>query len=246
MTNTASEATLRRIRNHLAVAEHPNTPPAEAEAHRERAYNLMATHGIERAHLAAAGEVTDELASIPFLIDKTYQEQRSDLIAAIASAKRCRTLQWKLNGKLYLMVSGYQSDLEAVQMLCASLALQMKREVADVTPTGRKSLSTARKDFMAGFASRVGEKLRDVEKQAAAAAPTPAAGRRSTDLVLRDRQAAVDAYFAKMTPNAEAAKRRKVSDSNAYYAGREAGERADLGAASRNRVGAAAQRALNA
>ncbi|WP_433235311.1 DUF2786 domain-containing protein [Streptosporangium sp. CA-135522] len=243
---TAPEAKLDLIRKLLAVAEHPGTPELEAETYRERAYTLMAKYGIERAHLAAAGQITDELASIPLIIDKTHQAERCALLGGIASAKRCRVLQWQLDGKTYLMVSGYRSDLDAVQMLYASLALQMSKEVAAVTPTGRKSLSTARKDFMAGFSSRVREKLRDAEKQAVDAAPTPAAGSRSTDLVLRDRQAAVDAYFEKMTPNVGAVKTRKVNDRDAYFAGREAGDRADLGASSRNRVGSSGQRALDA
>lgn len=240
----APAAKLERIRRLLAVAEHPGTTSHLAETYRERAYALMAKYGVERAHLAAAGEITDELASIPLVVDKTHQAERCSLLGFIASAKRCRTLQWKLNGTTYLMVSGYRSDLEAVQMLYASLALQMAKEVATVTPTGRKSLATARKSFMAGFASRVGEKLRKAEE--AATATTQVTAGRSTDLVLRDRQAAVDDYFDRMTPNVGAVKTRKVGDHNAYHAGRQAGDRADLGGSTRNRVGAASQRALNA
>ncbi|MDP9843336.1 DUF2786 domain-containing protein [Streptosporangium lutulentum] len=239
----APAAKLELIRKLLAVAEHPGTPAIEAETYRERAYALMAKFGVERAHLAAAGEITDELASIPLIIDKTHQAERCALLSAIASAKHCRTLLWKLDGKTYVMVSGYQSDLDAVQMLYASLALQMAKEVATVTPAGRKGLATARKSFMAGFASRVGEKLRDAEK-AATVETTHVAGR-STDLVLRDRDAAVSDYFDRMTPNAGSVKRQKVGDTSAYFAGREAGDRADLGGSNRNRVGTG-QRALNA
>ncbi|GGO62996.1 DUF2786 domain-containing protein [Nonomuraea cavernae] len=238
----APEKTLDRIRKYLAVAEHPGTGAEEAETFRERAYKLMATYGIERAHLAAAGQITDELASFPLVVDKTHQAERILLLTAITSAKQCRVLQWKLNGKTYLMVSGYQSDLEAVQMLYASLSLQMIKEVAHVTPAGRKSLVTARKSFMAGFASRVGEKLRAANKAATVEAAHVEG--RSTDVVLRDRQAAVNDYFNRMTPNTGTIKARKVGDTDAYYAGREAGDRADLGGGAR--LGSSGQRALNA
>ncbi|MFG1709161.1 hypothetical protein ACFLIM_38820 [Nonomuraea sp. M3C6] len=117
----------------------------------------------------------------------------------------------------------------------------MLNEVARVTPTGRKTLSTARKSFMAGFASRVGEKLREANKAATSSAAHVEG--RSTDLVLRDRKAAVDDYFDRMTPNTGNIKARKVGDTAAYYAGREAGDRADLGG---TRVGSGGQRALNA
>ncbi|MEV0149753.1 MULTISPECIES: DUF2786 domain-containing protein [unclassified Nonomuraea] len=237
----APEKKLDLIRKLLAVAEHPGTGPEEAETYRERAYKLMAKYGIERAHLAAAGEIVDDLGSIPLIVDKTHQAERVLLLTAITSAKQCRVLQWKLNGKTYLMVSGYQSDLEAVQMLYASLSLQMLKEVAHVTSTGRKGLSTARKSFMAGFASRVGEKLREANKAATAEAAHIEG--RSTDLVLRDRKTAVDDFFNRMTPNTGAIKARKVGDAAAYYAGREAGDRADLGGA---RLGSGSQHSISA
>ncbi|MEV0617641.1 DUF2786 domain-containing protein [Nonomuraea sp. NPDC050404] len=243
MTTAATEKTLDRIRKALAIAEHPNTGPEEAETYRERAYSLMAKYGIERAHLAAAGQITDELASFPLSIDKTHQAERVQLLTNIADAKNCRILQWKLNNTTYLMVSGYQSDLDAVQMLYASLTLQMAKEVANITRTGRRSLATARKSFMLGFASRVGEKIRQANK--AATVEAEHVDGRSTALVLRDRKAAVNDYFDRMTPNTGHVKSRKVGDADAFYAGREAGDRADLGGGSA-RLDSRGQRALNA
>ncbi|WP_165970106.1 DUF2786 domain-containing protein [Nonomuraea terrae] len=243
MTTAAPEKTLDRIRKYLAIAEHPNTGPEEAETFRERAYNLMAKHGIERAHLAAAGQITDELSSWALVIDKTHQAERIHLLASIVGPKTCRAVQWKVNGVTYVMVSGYQSDLEVVKMLFASLSLQMAKEVANVKPSGRKSLSTARKSFMAGFASSVFEKLRQANKAATAEADSTNTGR-STELVLRDRQAAVDAYYKSKVPATGAVKSRPIGDPDAFLAGREAGERADLGGGAR--LGSSGQRAISA
>ncbi|WP_219459822.1 DUF2786 domain-containing protein [Nonomuraea rhizosphaerae] len=240
---TASDKTLDRIRGYLAIAEHPNTGTEEAETFRERAYALMAKYGIERAHLAAAGQITDELASWGLVVNGTHQAEQIQLLAAVVNARTCRVLSWRVDGQTFLMVSGYQSDLDAVQMLYASLALQMAKEVKTVTRTGRKSIATIRKSFMLGFASRVGEKLREANKTAAAEAPTASTGR-STELVLRDRRAAVDDYFNRQTPNTRASKGPKIGDSHAFLAGRDAGDRSDIGGSAR--LGRSGQRAINA
>ncbi|MFF0770915.1 DUF2786 domain-containing protein [Nonomuraea wenchangensis] len=240
MTTTASEKTLDRIRGYLAIAEHSNTGAAEAETFRERAYALMAKYGVERAHLAAAGQITDELASWGFVVDGPHQAERIQLLAAITNAKTCRALTWKVNSTTYIMVSGYQSDLDAVQMLYGSLALQMTKEVKAVTAT--KRVATARKSFLLGFASRVGEKLREANQAATAEIPTSSTGS-STALVLRDRQAAVDAYFNKQAPNTRANRGPTIGDPHAYLAGREAGDRADIGGNAR--LSATGQRAIS-
>jgi hypothetical protein len=140
------------------------------------------------------------------------------------------------------MVSGYQSDLEVVKMLYASLSLQMAKEVKAVTRKGRMSLATVRKSFMLGFASRVGEKLREANTVATAEAPTTSTGR-STELVLRDRRAAVDAYFNRQTPNIRSSSGPKIRDPHAFLAGRDAGDRADIGGNAR--LSATGQRAIS-
>lgn len=236
----ATEKTLDRIRRLLAVAEHPNTGPEEAETYRERAYNLMAKYGVERAHLAAAGQITDELTSWALVVDGPHQPERIQLLAAVTNAKTCRVLSWKVADATYLMVSGYQSDIDAVQMLYVSLALQMTKEVKNVTATWR--VAAARKSFMLGFASRVGEKLREANKAATAEAPTSSTGT-STALVLRDRQAAVDNYFNRQAPNTRSRKGPKIGDAHAFLAGREAGDRADIGGG--RRLDSTGQRAIS-
>jgi len=240
VTTTASDKTLERIRRLLAYAEHPNTGPEEAETFRERAYALMAKYGVQRAHLAASGQEPDELGTYALIIDKTHQEERVQLLNTIAVFKTCRVMQWQLGGKSYVMICGHQSDLEVVKMLYASLSLQLAKEVANVTPSHGRSLATARKSFIKGFRIRVGQKM-DAANQAARAETAHVEGR-STDLVVRDRKAAVNDYFDSLTPNASYLKEREGTvDNAAYRAGVAAGDRADIGGP---RIGG--QRAINA
>ncbi|PRX66173.1 uncharacterized protein DUF2786 [Nonomuraea fuscirosea] len=242
MTTTATEKTIERIRRLLAVAEHPNTSPEEAKVHRERAMALMAKYNVERAHLAAAGQTPDELGTSVLIVDvKTYQLEHLYLIGSIVDAKTCRAVQWKVNGITYVLVVGHTSDLDAVTMLYASLSLQMSNEVNTILPAGR-GRAPARKAFMRGFASRVGEKLREANQQAAAEADASNGGP-STELVLRDRATAVEQYFKTKAPNTGTVKARPVKDYGAFLAGRDAGDRADVGG--RARLGGD-RRAINA
>jgi hypothetical protein len=51
------DAVLARIRKLLAMAEHPGTPPAEAEAAATAAERLIVKHAIDEALLAARSDV---------------------------------------------------------------------------------------------------------------------------------------------------------------------------------------------
>ncbi|MFI7705504.1 DUF2786 domain-containing protein [Nonomuraea sp. NPDC049480] len=240
---TAPEKTLERIRKYLAIAEHPNTGPEEAETYRDRAYNLMASYGIERAHLAAAGQITDELSSWALAIDKTHQAERIQFLAAITNAKTCRTLSWKVNDTTYLMVSGYQSDLEVVKMLFASLSLQWPRRSRPSPAAGARASPAPARASCSGSPLASARSCARPTRPPPPRLPTTSTGR-STELVLRDRQAAVDDYFNRQAPHTRASKGPKIRDTHAYLAGREAGDRADLGGGAR--LGSSGQRAINA
>lgn len=234
------EKKIELARRLLAVAEHPNTDPVEADTYRERAYGIMAKYGIDYAVLADSGKASDEITTLALIINGDYQHDKSLLLAVVADAKRCRSVEWKPSDTTYATVVGYSSELQAINMLYSSLNLQMLNGMRHATPPEGSSLAKFRNSWRAGFITRVHEKLREAEGQAIA--ETVNTTGRSTELVLHDRQAAIQAAFERMFPNTETSKGRKVNDANGYYAGREAGDKADIG--TRGHVGVGAKRAL--
>lgn len=61
-TNTASEKIMDRVAALLAVAEHPGTPPAEAETAMRMANSLITKHAIDEAILRQSQSVTERRA----------------------------------------------------------------------------------------------------------------------------------------------------------------------------------------
>ncbi len=226
---------LGRINGYLAKAEHPNTPEAEAETFRAHAYRLMAKYGIQRAQLAAQGQLNDPIETFALPIKGKYQADRAALAGVVSYAKRCKALQWADNGTTWIMLVGHRSDLDAVKLLFPSLDLQMLNGAAKVTGRPGVSVNSARTSFMVGFATSVSEQMEAADD--AAAKENPTIGGKSTDIALRDRRQAVEEEFTRQYPHTKPASSRRVRDGDAYSAGREAGARADIGSGS-GRVGA--------
>ncbi|MEU8195319.1 DUF2786 domain-containing protein [Microbispora amethystogenes] len=222
---------LGRIKGYLAKAEHPNTTEIEAETFRAHAYRLMAKHGIERAQLAAAGQLNDPIESFAIPINGKYQPERAALAGVVAYAKRCRALQWADEGTTWIMLVGFRSDLDAVKLLFPSLDLQILSGAAKVTKKPGISINSARKSYMIGFYSSLSEKLDAADD--AAAKDNPTIGGKPTDVALRDRRQAVEEEFARLYPHTKPVSSGRVRDSDAYSAGRAAGARADVGGTSR-------------
>jgi hypothetical protein len=228
---------LARVRALLAKAESTEFV-AEAEAFTAKAAELMATYGIEDAHLAAAGDKTDEIIQYRFEIDSPYSSGKAALLSAIAQPLRCKTIQYSYKGSsavTYAIALGYRSDIERVELLYTSLLLQAASQVKyqrpDDTAMGRvESVSAYRRAWFLGFAQIVRARLREAEARAVAqhareATPTP--GAPSTELVLADRTTQVRAAFEETFGKPKMVKSR-YSSVNGYQDGREAGRRADL------------------
>jgi hypothetical protein len=84
-----------------------------------------------------------------------------------------------------------------------------------------------RRSWLLGFAGEVRGRLQRLHQQQQTHAEAEQTGTRGTELILADRQAAVNATVASMFPNLRGA--RNSSTGTGGRAGREAGARADLG-----------------
>ncbi|MEU9146142.1 DUF2786 domain-containing protein [Streptomyces sp. NPDC048349] len=164
---------LGRIRALLAKAE-ATTYPEEAEALSAKAQELMARHTVDEALLAAGGKGPAQVPGACRIgVEPPYEEAKAVLLDAVATANRCRAV-W--NGAFeFSTVVGFESDLEAVELLYTSLLVQgtaaMTRAEAAQRAGGRKRTKTFRQSFLLAYASRIGRRLAETAEHAAGEIP---------------------------------------------------------------------------
>lgn len=148
-----------RVRALLAKAESTQYPE-EADAFTAKAQQLITEHCLHEALSAAAPK--DQPGLVRILADDPYADAKSLLITAVAAANRCRAIWFDRFG--FATVVGYQADLEAVEIIHASLLVQATRSMAMVGSDHRLQRSPSfRRSFLFAFASRIGERLREAE-----------------------------------------------------------------------------------
>ncbi|MFG2523907.1 DUF2786 domain-containing protein [Streptomyces sp. NPDC048527] len=157
---------LARIRALLAKAEATGYPP-EAEALAAKAQELMTRHSVDAALLAARTHAKDTPVACRIGVDAPYETAKAALLDAVASANRCRAV-WN-SGFGFSTVVGFESDLEAVELLHTSLLVQgtaaMTRAEAEQRAGGRKRTKTFRQAFLAAYAHRIGDRLAAVAEE---------------------------------------------------------------------------------
>jgi hypothetical protein len=161
---------LTRIRALLAKAEATGFPQ-EAEALTAKAQELMARHSVDEALLAARTQSPDAPVACRIGVEAPYETAKAILLAAVASANRCRAV-WN-SGFGFSTVVGFEGDLEAVELLYTSLLVQgtsaMTRAEAGQRAGGRKRTKAFRQSFLMAYASRLGERLAAATKSVVAA-----------------------------------------------------------------------------
>ncbi|WP_030763918.1 DUF2786 domain-containing protein [Streptomyces sp. NRRL F-2664] len=215
---------LGRIRALLAKAE-ATTFPEEAEALSGKAQELMARHTVDEAVLAASGRGPVQVpAACRIGVEAPYEEAKAVLLDAVATANRCRAV-WN-SGFGFSTVVGFESDLEAVELLYTSLLVQgtaaMTRAEAVQRSGGRKRTKTFRQSFLLAYAGRLGHRLAETAEHAAGEAPDnlPA-------LVARD--VAVTSRAEEMFPRTTTTRLRGATDQAGWEDGTAAADRAHMG-----------------
>lgn len=244
MTTPPPESKLATVRKLLALAENAATPH-EAEVATAKAAKLMAEHGIDQAHLAAAGHITDGIDEMHIPITDPYARGKATLLAGIALALACRSVLHTLGkGVVGVTVFGHATNRERVEILYTSLLLQATTQLVRVRPPywSDESVAAYRRSWLHGFAGEVTRRLAAAEQRAAAdVTTTRPAGAPSTELVLADRRAAVDHAYAQRYPDLKQARGSKLSGTGGYD-GAQAGRRADLTTGTNHLKGAPARR----
>jgi hypothetical protein len=211
---------LTRIRALLAKAEATGFPE-EAEALSTKAQELMARHSIDEALLAARAPSPDAPDACRIGVEPPYEQAKAVLLDAVATANHCRAVWNEPFG--FSTVIGFAADLEAVELLYASLLVQattaMTRAEAAQRAGGRRRTKTFRQSFLAAYAHRIGTRL-------AAAAEAQV----TEDLlpVLASRGVAVTDRLDRMFPETTTTRLRGVTDEAGWTEGARAAERAEV------------------
>lgn len=233
-----SDVILEKVRKLLAKAEDPACTPEEAAAFTDKAAQLIAQYGVDRALLARLSPETDPVGDLIIGLHPPYALDKSGLLAGVAAALRCESVRrqhWHGDTRSYSMhLFGFASDLERVELLFTSLLVQAAYGLAGTPVPGWESPAAFRRSWLAGFTAAVVGRLRAAEARAANSAEAEvaadAAGGVSVALVLADRSARVQTAVAQAYPTLRTAGRRTLRGSG-MSRGYAAGERADLGAA---------------
>jgi hypothetical protein len=229
MMSPPDTSVLERVRKLLAKAEDPGCTPAEAAALNDKAAELIAKYGVDRALLAAASPEVDPVGDRVIVVDPPYALDKAGLLAAVSAALRCRSVRqkvWAAGQYSYRMhLFGCQSDLERTDLLYTSLLVQASYGLAAAHPPPWEPVATFRRSWLLGFTEAVARRLRDAERRASAAAPSAGL---SMELVLADRGDRVARRVAEVYPRLSMSAPRRLAGSGAGD-GFAAGQRADLG-----------------
>ncbi|THV30029.1 DUF2786 domain-containing protein [Glycomyces paridis] len=228
-TGNESSKVYERIRALLAKAESTDAD-AEAEAFTAKAQQLIARHSINEALLSRTGTDKREPEAIRVLVERPYESSKSELLAQIAHANHCKSVHWPEGG--FTTLIGDRDDLRSVELLYNSLLVQataaMTRAGSRTDEYGRPRTRSFRQSFLASFAFRIGERLResaeDTEREMAAET--------GTDLVpvMRGRDEQVEARTKSLFPRLKSGRSLRISDYEGHMAGRAAADAAQLGA----------------
>ncbi|MDQ0750271.1 hypothetical protein QF034_004502 [Streptomyces africanus] len=211
---------LGRIRALLAKAEATGFPE-EAEALSAKAQELMARHSVDEALLAARSPSPETPGACRIGVEPPYEQAKAVLLDAVATANHCRAVWNEPLG--FSTVVGFETDLEAVELLYTSLLVQattaMTKAEAAQRAGGRKRTKTFRQSFLAAYAHRIGTRL-------AAAAETQV----TQDLlpVLASRDVAVTGRLDRLFPETTTTRLRGVRDAAGWTEGAQAADRAQV------------------
>lgn len=219
-----------KIAKLLAMAEGTDNA-AEAEAFTAKATQLMFDHSIDEAMLAQAGNKSNESVIAKDIVIEGYAKAKSSLLVGVCTpfgVKCIRTPNNKTGwSTMNLTIVGWESDIANVEVLFASLVMQMTNEMERQAKRNKNVHGRAFKQaFIIGFANEVFRRLTIQRADAVKVAEDSTPG---TEVAIVERSKAVSTNFARRYPRTGKATGPQVSSRTAMAEGRAAGQRANIG-----------------
>lgn len=202
-----------RIQALITLAQHPNTPQAEAETALALASKLMQKHGLSNSDLAdSTSDDNAEIVIRTFLVGGPYRVRRKDLLWHIARLHSCAGYRSfdDNNDNCVIVIYGRDSDITAAYTLfCAADVLG-----ARVLPKGSRSWRTAWwNGFTQGIVEALGASRTEFINE------TPGSG-----LVLASRMKRAEKEMRATAPPLSGSRSYTDTSSGAYANGRAAGQ----------------------
>ncbi|GAA4961783.1 DUF2786 domain-containing protein [Actinoplanes utahensis] len=207
---------LGRVRALLAKAEATDFP-AEAETYSAKAQELIIRYRIEEV-TAPAVDMTPFARRIG--VDHPYESEKAGLLDAVARANTCRTVWSPELG--FSTIFGFDSDIDAVELLYTSLLVQANRAMVRDEKNVRKArLKAFRRSFLVSYGVRIGERLREtVEREMT--------GHGDLLPVLRSREIKVHEEMDRVFPRTVRTRGSRVDSLEGWESGRAAADEAQL------------------
>ena len=157
MGNQKLKDVIRKVEGLLQKAN-STTYVEEAKALQSKAQELMTKYQVEETDLFGKGKdgvISNRKVSIepPYFIDKSI------LLGSIARQNFCRVLR----GPDYVIVYGYESDIELTLVMYKNLVIDMFSKAALSMPKGGGKTSW-KKSFFGGYSSTISKRLKESKK----------------------------------------------------------------------------------
>lgn len=199
-----------RIRSLLTLAEHPNTPRAEAETALAMAYKLMQKHGIGESEIAGARPDDARIVVRRFRVTGPYRVRRQNILWLIATYHSCAGYRADdEDGACVVVLYGRENDITAAHTLWGAADMLGTR----LLPRGDRSWRT---NWWYGFQRGISEALSAARREFVD--ETPGAG-----LVLADRTKRAEHEMRTNGPPLRGGYSYTDSSSGAYASGQSAG-----------------------
>lgn len=190
------ESKLAMIRKLLDKAASPACTPEEAETYEKHAETLLARYGWERAMLPESERKAEQITTLAIEVTGPYAIDRRYLLTQIGWSFSCYNRFRKIEGGFRVTLTGFESDLERVEILFTSLQLQAMSAMRKAEmPWYESSRTRFNKSWLLGFANRVRARLDELKTQVGEEFKGTGA-----ELVLVDRSKQVETFFKDKNP----------------------------------------------
>lgn len=241
MSTNTDQTIIEKVRAILELANHPNTPQHEAETAFTHAQKLITKYNLDESALLDAQNIEEGIEKAVINIVGKYALRRLSVCAVVAHANSCSTYRtnlyddkWSENrhGRLVRAQQGYKlviygtaKDIFATQVLWQAVEALGLRTI----PKGDRAF---RNSWWHGFASGIAKSLDNATKQI-----IQETGDAGVALVLRDRFKRADEEM-RANVRLRSTRASSFSRSDAYSAGRSAGESFSTNGVGRGAIGA--------